>query len=82
MGQWLTLTGLYISLPWPAAYLLPVLQFPGAQAVAPTALTMATCWQGLWAYRSYLIVLFLPILLLPLPIFVPTKVRTWNSGHR
>ncbi|XP_007530798.1 solute carrier family 13 member 2 isoform X1 [Erinaceus europaeus] len=34
---------------------------------------MATCWQGLWAYRSYLIVLFLPILLLPLPILVPTK---------
>ncbi|XP_006874297.1 PREDICTED: solute carrier family 13 member 2 [Chrysochloris asiatica] len=34
---------------------------------------MATCWQGLWAYRSYLIVLFLPIFLLPLPILVPTK---------
>ncbi|XP_066119344.1 solute carrier family 13 member 2 isoform X1 [Saccopteryx bilineata] len=34
---------------------------------------MATCWQGLWAYRFYLIVLFLPIFLLPLPILVPTK---------
>ncbi|XP_075415731.1 solute carrier family 13 member 2 [Tenrec ecaudatus] len=34
---------------------------------------MATCWQGLWAYRSYLIVLFLPIILLPLPILVPAK---------
>ncbi|XP_004385434.1 solute carrier family 13 member 2 [Trichechus manatus latirostris] len=34
---------------------------------------MATCWQGLWAYRSYLLVLFLPIFLLPLPILVPTK---------
>ncbi|XP_004707387.1 solute carrier family 13 member 2 [Echinops telfairi] len=34
---------------------------------------MATCWQGLWAYRSYLIVLFLPIVLLPLPILVPAK---------
>ncbi|XP_031324224.2 solute carrier family 13 member 2 [Camelus dromedarius] len=34
---------------------------------------MATCWQGLWAYRSYLIVLLLPILLLPLPILIPTK---------
>ncbi|KAM4822908.1 solute carrier family 13 member 2 isoform X1 [Urocitellus parryii] len=34
---------------------------------------MATCWQGLWAYRSYLIVLLLPILLLPLPILVPSK---------
>uniref|UniRef100_A0A8C7BGZ0 Solute carrier family 13 member 2 n=1 Tax=Neovison vison TaxID=452646 RepID=A0A8C7BGZ0_NEOVI len=34
---------------------------------------MATCWQGLWAYRSYLLVFFLPILLLPLPIFIPTK---------
>lgn len=43
--------------------------------------TMATCWQGLWAYRFYLIVFFLPIFLLPLPILVPTKVRTWDSGH-
>lgn len=34
---------------------------------------MATCWQGLKAYRSYLIVLLLPILLLPLPILIPTK---------
>ncbi|XP_006165502.1 solute carrier family 13 member 2 [Tupaia chinensis] len=34
---------------------------------------MATCWQGLWAYRSYLIVIFLPIFLLPLPILVPVK---------
>ncbi|XP_055982843.1 solute carrier family 13 member 2 isoform X2 [Sorex fumeus] len=34
---------------------------------------MATCWQGLKAYRSYLIVLLVPILLLPLPILVPTK---------
>lgn len=34
---------------------------------------MATCWQGLWAYRFYLLVLFLPIFLLPLPILVPTK---------
>ncbi|KAM6174218.1 solute carrier family 13 member 2 [Erethizon dorsatum] len=34
---------------------------------------MASCWQALWAYRSYLIVLFLPIFLLPLPILVPTK---------
>lgn len=38
--------------------------------------TMATCWQGLWAYRIYLLVFLLPILLLPLPILVPTKVRT------
>lgn len=37
---------------------------------------MATCWQGLWAYRSYLLVYFLPILLLPLPILIPTKVST------
>uniref|UniRef100_A0A8C9E825 Solute carrier family 13 member 2 n=1 Tax=Phocoena sinus TaxID=42100 RepID=A0A8C9E825_PHOSS len=34
---------------------------------------MATCWQGLWAYRFYLIVFFLPIFLLPLPILIPTK---------
>ncbi|XP_061031214.1 solute carrier family 13 member 2 [Eubalaena glacialis] len=34
---------------------------------------MATCWQGLWAYRFYLIVFFLPIILLPLPILIPTK---------
>ncbi|XP_042549113.1 solute carrier family 13 member 2 [Dipodomys spectabilis] len=34
---------------------------------------MATCWQGLWAYRSYLIVFLLPIFLLPLPLLVPTK---------
>ncbi|XP_008064902.1 solute carrier family 13 member 2 [Carlito syrichta] len=34
---------------------------------------MATCWQGLWAYRFYLIVFFLPIFLLPLPILVPYK---------
>ncbi|KAM4843883.1 solute carrier family 13 member 2 isoform 2-T2 [Thomomys bottae] len=34
---------------------------------------MATCWQGLWAYRSYLIVFCLPIFLLPLPLLVPTK---------
>ncbi|XP_045629229.1 solute carrier family 13 member 2 [Ursus americanus] len=34
---------------------------------------MATCWQGLWAYRIYLLVFLLPILLLPLPILVPTK---------
>ncbi|XP_002748300.1 solute carrier family 13 member 2 [Callithrix jacchus] len=34
---------------------------------------MATCWQALWAYRSYLIVLLLPILLLPLPILIPSK---------
>ncbi|XP_055476361.1 solute carrier family 13 member 2 isoform X2 [Psammomys obesus] len=34
---------------------------------------MATCWQGLWAYRFYLIVLCLPIFLLPLPIIVRTK---------
>lgn len=43
---------------------------------------MATCWQGLWAYRSYLIVVLMPVLLLPLPILVPTKVRAWGSGHR
>ncbi|XP_054314644.1 solute carrier family 13 member 2 isoform X3 [Pongo pygmaeus] len=35
---------------------------------------MTTCWQALWAYRSYLIVFFVPILLLPLPILVPSKV--------
>uniref|UniRef100_A0A8C6C3Z3 Solute carrier family 13 member 2 n=1 Tax=Monodon monoceros TaxID=40151 RepID=A0A8C6C3Z3_MONMO len=34
---------------------------------------MATCWQGLWAYRFYLIVFFLPIFLLPLPILILTK---------
>ncbi|PNI46906.1 SLC13A2 isoform 1 [Pan troglodytes] len=34
---------------------------------------MATCWQALWAYRSYLIVFLVPILLLPLPILVPSK---------
>ncbi|XP_005402809.1 PREDICTED: solute carrier family 13 member 2 [Chinchilla lanigera] len=34
---------------------------------------MASCWQGLWAYRSYLFVFLLPIFLLPLPILVPTK---------
>uniref|UniRef100_K9ILM2 Putative na+/dicarboxylate na+/tricarboxylate and phosphate transporter n=1 Tax=Desmodus rotundus TaxID=9430 RepID=K9ILM2_DESRO len=34
---------------------------------------MATCWQALWAYRFYLIVLILPILLLPLPIVIPDK---------
>ncbi|XP_004450007.1 solute carrier family 13 member 2 isoform X2 [Dasypus novemcinctus] len=34
---------------------------------------MATCWQGLWAYRFYLILFFLPIVLLPLPLLVPTK---------
>ncbi|XP_006532710.1 solute carrier family 13 member 2 isoform X2 [Mus musculus] len=34
---------------------------------------MATCWQALWAYRSYLIVLCLPIFLLPLPLIVQTK---------
>ncbi|KAM5273469.1 solute carrier family 13 member 2 [Ctenodactylus gundi] len=34
---------------------------------------MATCWQGLWAYRSYLFVLLVPIFLLPLPILVPSK---------
>ncbi|PNJ34188.1 solute carrier family 13 member 2 isoform X2 [Pongo abelii] len=34
---------------------------------------MTTCWQALWAYRSYLIVFFVPILLLPLPILVPSK---------
>lgn len=43
---------------------------------------MATYWQALWAYRLYLIVLILPILLLPLPILIPDKVRTWGSGHR
>ena len=43
---------------------------------------MATCWQALWAYRFYLIVLILPILLLPLPIVIPDKVRIWGSGHR
>lgn len=41
--------------------------------------TMATCWQGLWAYRFYLIALCLPIFLLPLPIIVQTKVRTAGS---
>ncbi|XP_041521023.1 solute carrier family 13 member 2 [Microtus oregoni] len=34
---------------------------------------MATCWQVLWAYRSYLIAICLPIFLLPLPIIVRTK---------
>ncbi|XP_039742029.1 solute carrier family 13 member 2 [Pteropus medius] len=34
---------------------------------------MATCWQVLWAYRSYLTVFILPILLLPLPILIPAK---------
>ncbi|NP_001171063.1 solute carrier family 13 member 2 [Oryctolagus cuniculus] len=34
---------------------------------------MATCWQGLWAYRMYLLVFLLPISLLPLPILVPRK---------
>ncbi|XP_062031634.1 solute carrier family 13 member 2 [Lepus europaeus] len=34
---------------------------------------MATCWQGLWAYRMYLVVFLLPISLLPLPILVPMK---------
>lgn len=67
----------------PAAVLL--LQFPGSRRQwlqQPSWVhTMATCWQGLWAYRSYLIVFLLPIFLLPLPILVPTKVRTWGSGH-
>lgn len=43
--------------------------------------TMVTCWQGLWAYRFYLFVYFLPIILLPLPILIPAKVRAWGSGH-
>ncbi|XP_028615239.1 solute carrier family 13 member 2 isoform X2 [Grammomys surdaster] len=34
---------------------------------------MATCWQALWAYRFYLIVLCLLIFLLPLPLIVQTK---------
>ncbi|XP_006891137.1 PREDICTED: solute carrier family 13 member 2 [Elephantulus edwardii] len=34
---------------------------------------MATWWQALWAYRSYLFVLLLPIVLLPLPILIRTK---------
>ncbi|XP_040857046.1 solute carrier family 13 member 2 [Ochotona curzoniae] len=34
---------------------------------------MATCWQGLWAYRMYLFVFLLPVLLLPLPLLVPRK---------
>ncbi|XP_036197922.1 solute carrier family 13 member 2 isoform X1 [Myotis myotis] len=34
---------------------------------------MATCWQGLWAYRFYLFVYLLPIILLPLPLLIPTK---------
>ncbi|XP_045343906.1 solute carrier family 13 member 2 isoform X1 [Leopardus geoffroyi] len=59
----------------PAAVLL--LQFPGSRRQwlqQPSWVhTMATCWQGLWAYRSYLIVFLLPIFLLPLPILVPTK---------
>lgn len=44
--------------------------------------TMASCWQGLWAYRTYLLVFFLPIFLLPLPLLVPTKVRTWGSAYK
>lgn len=42
---------------------------------------MATWWQGPWAYRFYLFVYILPIILLPLPILIPAKVRTWGSGH-
>ncbi|XP_008146026.2 solute carrier family 13 member 2 isoform X1 [Eptesicus fuscus] len=34
---------------------------------------MVTYWQGLWAYRFYMFVYFLPIILLPLPILIPTK---------
>ncbi|XP_037350001.1 solute carrier family 13 member 2 [Talpa occidentalis] len=34
---------------------------------------MATYWQPLWAYRSTLIVLILPIVLLPLPIVLASK---------
>ncbi|XP_045692811.1 solute carrier family 13 member 2 [Phyllostomus hastatus] len=34
---------------------------------------MATYCQPLWAYRLYLIVVILPILLLPLPILIPDK---------
>ncbi|KAG8520154.1 Solute carrier family 13 member 2 [Galemys pyrenaicus] len=61
-------------MPWPVAYLLRVLQFLGARRRgSSTALTMATCWQALWAYRSYLIVYLLPILLLPLPLVLATK---------
>ncbi|XP_036264461.1 solute carrier family 13 member 2 [Pipistrellus kuhlii] len=34
---------------------------------------MATWWQGPWAYRFYLFVYILPIILLPLPILIPAK---------
>ncbi|KAJ8783882.1 hypothetical protein J1605_008925 [Eschrichtius robustus] len=43
---------------------------------------MATCWQGLWAYRFYLIVFFLPIILLPLPILIPTKASETDYTTR
>ncbi|XP_030078424.1 solute carrier family 13 member 2 [Microcaecilia unicolor] len=34
---------------------------------------MASFWRGLWAYRNYLFVFLTPLLLLPLPLVIPTK---------
>nr|XP_033778329.1 solute carrier family 13 member 2 [Geotrypetes seraphini] len=34
---------------------------------------MASFWRGLWAYRKYLFIFLTPLLLLPLPLVIPTK---------
>ena len=36
---------------------------------------MAVSWAVLWSHRSLLLFSLLPLLLLPLPLLVPTKVR-------
>ena len=36
---------------------------------------MAVSWAVLWSHRSLLLFSLLPLLLLPLPLLMPTKVR-------
>lgn len=61
--------------PWSFSFVAPAGGCSGSLSPGWLVLTMATCWQVLWAYRSYLIAICLPIFLLPLPIIVRTKVR-------
>lgn len=69
--------------PWSFSFVAPAGGCSSSLSPDWLVLTMATCWQVLWAYRSYLIVLCLPIFLLPLPIIVRTKVRTVGlTQHR
>lgn len=64
-GQWLI---------FPSVYIVSSSRFQASQHWARSS-TMAGFWQTILAFRKYLIIVSVPLLFLPLPLAVPTKVR-------